>query len=105
MVGLSGLAYLKYYEYSKINGDIEQLMARNELTSHLYETNQQSAFSIDHTMDAFERSYNQFSLTKYRETLASLAAGKVAPSPHRSSRLAPVPIATSSSIAPAQISL
>ena len=26
-VGLGGLAYLKYYEYSKINGDIEQLIS------------------------------------------------------------------------------
>jgi hypothetical protein len=104
VVGLSGLAYLKYYEYSKINGDIEHLMARNELTSHLFETNQQSAFSIDHTMDSFERSYNQFSITKYRETLASLAAGNVMTPPPRSSRLAQAPTATSSSTAPEQTS-
>jgi hypothetical protein len=28
-------------------------------------------------MDAFERGYNQFSINKYRETLAGLCAGNV----------------------------
>lgn len=34
--GLGGLGYLKYYEYTKINNDIEKLMNNNELASHLY---------------------------------------------------------------------
>lgn len=74
---MGGLVYLKYYEYSKINRDIDQLMASNELGAHLYETNQQSAFSIDNVMDSFERGYNQISINKYRETLAGLCSGKV----------------------------
>jgi hypothetical protein len=35
-MGLGGLAYLKYYEYSKINRDIDQLIASNELAAHLF---------------------------------------------------------------------
>jgi hypothetical protein len=75
--GLGGLAYLKYFEYNKINTDIEQLISQNELSTHLYDTNQQSAFSIDTVMDSFERGYNQFSINKYRETLAGICSGKV----------------------------
>ena len=66
MCGLGGLTYLKYYEYTKINTDLEALMERNELASHLYEINQESAFSIDTVMDSFERGYNQFSINNYR---------------------------------------
>jgi hypothetical protein len=94
MVGLGGVVYLKYYEYSKINHDIDHLMSSNELAAHLYETNQQSAFSIDSVMDAFERGYNQFSVSKYRETLAGLTSGKVTLPTFRSSRPAPVPTET-----------
>jgi hypothetical protein len=75
--GLGGLAYLKYFEYSKINREIEQLMTSNELESHLLETSQQSAYSIDSTMDSFEASYNQFSINKYRETLCGVCEGQV----------------------------
>ncbi len=52
-------------------------MTNQELESHLYDTNQQSAYSIDTIMDSFESSYNQFSINKYRETLAQICKGKV----------------------------
>jgi hypothetical protein len=69
-------------------------MASNELGAHLYETNQQSAFSIDTVMDTFERGYNQFSIGKYRETLAGLCSGKVPPFGRRCWRPARGPIET-----------
>ena len=77
LTGLAGLAYLRYYEYSKINREVEQLMESNEIRQHLYETSQQQSFSIDSLMDDFEGKYNKSSISNYRQTLASLAAGKV----------------------------
>ncbi len=89
---------MKYWEYSKINSDIDSLMASNELGAHLYETNQQSAFSIDTVMDTFERGYNQFSISKYRETLAGLCSGKVHPLIFRYWRPVQGPIETCATI-------
>lgn len=65
---------MNYYSMKRMNAQVEALRREGRLEAHLKELHQQMAFTIDQTLDGYERGTK---IADYRQVLMDYCEGKV----------------------------